>query len=384
MPKSERGYLIATFTVALYVLQPQLNNNKLMTPWHSECHGIPCLDLREPSFLPLPRMHKFQTWFCYLTIAVPCFAQVSPLAPPPATNAPRLVCEQPSFDFGSVYEASVVEHEFVVHNAGSAPLSIANVRASCGCTVASLQDSIVAPGTQTVIRTRLSLQGRRGHQSKSITVQSNDPLCPVQTLWLNGTVTVEAALDPPYVNFGSITPETDMTREVQLQSRRPEVTVTNVTCDSPVFAVSLWDEPGRKGKGFAIRTVPPLGDGQTRATVTAFLDHPDRRELRITVVAFVPQEVRVLPQQIILQRGFEAPAVRTIVLYPGTVREYKVLNVENPSPAVRHSVQRVAPGSYRIDFMNLTPSEELQGKSVRILTDLAKMKEILVPIRIVD
>ena len=325
---------------------------------------------------------------CALLIPLQCLAQgaAAPAAPvAPLTNAPRLVCEQSTFEFGELDESAVVEHEFVLRNAGTAPLNITSVRAACGCTVASLQDPIVQPGTQTVIKARLSLQARRGHQSKSIYVQSNDPLMPYLSLWMNGTVTVELALDPTFANFGSIAPDTNMTREVRLVSRRPGVTITNVTCDVPQFAVSVFGEPERKGQGFEIRTVPPLGSGQTRATVTVCTDHPERREqLRIAVVAFVAPEVRVLPQEIILLRSQPAPAARTIVLYPGTVRQYQVLKVENPFATAPHTIQQTAPGVYRIDITNLTPSDELQGKALRIFTDLPKMREIVVPIKVAD
>ena len=90
---------------------------------------------------------------CALLIPLQCLAQgaaapAAPVAPvAPLTNAPRLVCEQPTFEFGELDESAVVEHEFVLRNAGTAPLNITSVRAACGCTVASLQDPIVQPGT---------------------------------------------------------------------------------------------------------------------------------------------------------------------------------------------------------------------------------------------
>lgn len=305
-----------------------------------------------------------------------------------ATNAPRgspkLVCDQPSFEFGELDESATVTHAFVLRNAGTAPLIIRRVRATCGCFAANLQDHEIPPGGQTTLETSFPLRARRGAQSKSISIESNDPAMPYYTVWMIGVVTTEVALDPQYLNFGIVEARSNAMHDVKLLTRRPEVVITNLTCDSPYFRAKIFEEAGRRGKGFTMQTVPPLPSGQSRTTITVFTDHPDRRQVTLTAVAYVPPEIRVLPMEIILLRSTPRPVTRTIVLYPGTVTNFTVLSVEKPVDSTQITLQQPSPGTYRIDVDNLSVSPGIEGKSLRILTDVPAMKEIVIPIKLVD
>ena len=72
------------------------------------------------------------------------------------------------------------------------------------------------------------------------------------------------------------------------------------------------------------------------------------------------------------------------MLYPGKVSQYQVLNVEKPVESVQVTLQKTGPSTYRIDIANLPVSPEVDGKSLRILTDAPTMKEILIPIKLIN
>ena len=55
---------------------------------------------------------------------------------PVAAAAPKAVVDKPIVDVGKVKKGDPVRHEFVIRNAGDAPLEITEVKPSCGCTVA--------------------------------------------------------------------------------------------------------------------------------------------------------------------------------------------------------------------------------------------------------
>jgi len=63
-----------------------------------------------------------------------------------AAPQPRLVCDQPVFDFGERESSGELEHEFVIRNAGDIALQINNLRPTCGCLVPKFTDRIIAPG----------------------------------------------------------------------------------------------------------------------------------------------------------------------------------------------------------------------------------------------
>jgi hypothetical protein len=87
---------------------------------------------------------------------------------------PRFFVENKRHDWGTVTEGNkVLKHSFVVVNKGSDTLKITNIRASCGCTVASY-DSIVAPGKTGRIAAEFDIRGRTGRQENTLVVMSND------------------------------------------------------------------------------------------------------------------------------------------------------------------------------------------------------------------
>ncbi|MEP0478836.1 MAG: DUF1573 domain-containing protein, partial [Nonlabens sp.] len=52
-----------------------------------------------------------------------------------AGDYPEMTFAETEFDFGTVEEGAVVEHEYKFTNTGSAPLIVVNAKGSCGCTV---------------------------------------------------------------------------------------------------------------------------------------------------------------------------------------------------------------------------------------------------------
>jgi len=298
------------------------------------------------------------------------------------TGTPRLVCPESQYDFGERDENDHVVHEFTIRNEGTAPLLITSVRSSCGCTIASLTTNDVPPGGQTVLRAVFTLAGRRGRQTKTIMLETNDPLCERLQLTLTGTVISELALEPSYVAFGTIASDASVSRDVKLVSRRPGTRITGAVCDSISFTVEPKDPAIGWRDELTIRTCPPLALGQHTATVTLSTDHPHRPSIKLPLFAMVVGRVRTIPKELVV-RGVPGASVDcTIFVYPGTVREYQILNVEPPVQGVGISVANPAPGTYRIDMTGVPVTSTLAGTAIKITTDLPEEKELLVPIRI--
>ena len=109
------------------------------------------------------------------------------------TNSPSLLCEELKYDFGLLASTGHMEHSFILKNGGSAPLDISQVKTACGCTAAKLGTNSLAPGTQTALAVSMNLQGRSGHQRKSIYVHSNDPVMQICQLNIVGEALATSA-----------------------------------------------------------------------------------------------------------------------------------------------------------------------------------------------
>lgn len=107
-----------------------------------------------------------------------------------ALAAPKLVVDEPVYDFGEVKEGTIVTHAFVIRNEGTDPLVFTGKpRSSCGCTVAALPKNVLMPGESLELTATFDSSGFGGrHVRKEIRVYTNDPQQPVVTLALVGYV----------------------------------------------------------------------------------------------------------------------------------------------------------------------------------------------------
>lgn len=84
----------------------------------------------------------------------------------------RLAFDGPRHDFGTIDEGLVATHTFRFVNAGDAPVSIAGVQASCGCTTPSYTEGAVAPGEAGEIVVAYASAGRPGPFEKRVRVEA--------------------------------------------------------------------------------------------------------------------------------------------------------------------------------------------------------------------
>lgn len=88
-------------------------------------------------------------------------------------SLPVIQFEESEHDFGRIIEGESVSYDFKFKNTGKSDLIIAEVSTSCGCTVPSYPKTPIRPGEGGVVKVAFNSNGRRGFQSKSITVASN-------------------------------------------------------------------------------------------------------------------------------------------------------------------------------------------------------------------
>jgi hypothetical protein len=105
-----------------------------------------------------------------------------------AEKWPIITFDNPEFDFGKIAEGELVKHTFGFTNTGKAPLILANVEPSCGCT--AMRDwpkEPIHPGQKGSISIEFDSNKRPGFQRKSITVLANT--VPARNLiWFQGEV----------------------------------------------------------------------------------------------------------------------------------------------------------------------------------------------------
>jgi hypothetical protein len=153
-------------------------------------------------------------------------------------NGPWLVFETTQHDFGKVLDTDLVEFKFAFRNAGNEPLVFSlplRVGTSegvypCSARNPGVQQGEFAPGECGFIRATLNPAGKSGEVRRRITVDTNDPVQPEQTLTYTAIVKRVFQCDPPLVDFG----------EVPFgQTRSRVVTITGMGADFNVTYASV-------------------------------------------------------------------------------------------------------------------------------------------------
>lgn len=306
-------------------------------------------------------------------------------AAPDAPPSPRIVCAEPEYDFGDRMNTATVLHTFKIRNAGSATLRINKVSASCGCTVATISRKQVPPGETATLRARLNLRGRRGMQKKSIKIKSNDPADPLYRLWMKGTAVIEIGVEPTYVNFGQVTGTNAVTREVRLVSRDPSIEFVTVRGgDEQRISGSITQDANGRKRRLRVVAQPPFEQGFRRTQLTVTTTHPKRPRFTLPVSMLVPQPIVAIPRKLSIRGNYPGGLTRAMLIRPGTVRSFKILDVDLPAEGMSADISPAGRNNYRIIIKGIPTDASVHGKSVVVRTDASQAERISVPIQVLD
>jgi hypothetical protein len=303
----------------------------------------------------------------------------------PATGPARLVCQEPVYDFGTRSSVDIIDHGFVVKNMGDAPLRIKRVRSSCLCSVGELPKDALAPRDETTVRVRMHLCGSRGHVNREFLVESNDPYNPQTILSVTGTVVRRVEVRPCEVSFLGIYGDTKTCRTVTIEVIDPNVVLNIVQfdSDSPYFRPEV--EVSKKGKSYvlSIETVPPLPEGVARGTICLVTDSERHKTIEIPVKADVFGKLVVFPREIILAAddGRQLNPSHISIL-PGKIDAFELKAIIPPTPSITTKITPLPAGGYVVDLTVSDVTDDLDGRQLRILTDVEGLEEVLMPIRV--
>ncbi len=300
------------------------------------------------------------------------------------THLPGIDCVNSNLDFGAVYSDAVVKHSFVLTNVGERVIKILGVRTSCGCSTAKAVTNSIAPGQSTDVEVVINFKGRRGRQSKSIYVETDDPVSRIVHLSFTGTVFVPIEAQPEGVHLGTVGEEGSLEREVLLTAVSTNVFQV-LSAKSASSQVSVTVEPREAGKQYLIKIIDkgPRKRGSFMTSVEVTTDHPQMRVVSIPVAGFVAGDIVSSPNNLVLAPSAgNASNTVWVNLWSPSGKSFSITRLELPGEGMTNSIATLKPSRYRLEFKTWGPLSGLDGKVVRIETDLASMKEILLPVKV--
>jgi len=229
--------------------------------------------------------------------------------------APRIVCENSEWKFGTVHPSQTLKRRFVIANAGDSELKIGRVRMCCGATYALGTNSIPA-GTNTTLDVSLSLRGRSGQLRKSIYVVSNDKRRPYLQLKLVGAVVASASLIPRSLLFSIRDANSVLEQDVKLVCQDGvTMAVTNVVSTTGSLSAELLAQRAEGSQVIRVRAVPPFASGTTKGEIRVFTDHAKHRMFRVEVTTIVRTQSGSEPE--VSDTGDVSPVIIDYFYEPG-------------------------------------------------------------------
>lgn len=195
------------------------------------------------------RRKKFSTAFSLLTTitTVVIWSILGPAACK-AQGSPKIEVDAQVFDFGVIYRGGSAEHDFIIRNGGNDTLRIKEVRSSCGCTAAILDQKTLGPNGQTKLKARFDSGRFKGKVIKKIFVYTNDPKTPTTILEITGEIKVDLEVSPSMVYFSGLKAGDRITRKISLKNLSDSlITIQEISSTVPAIKLELSKmkiEPG--------------------------------------------------------------------------------------------------------------------------------------------
>ena len=108
-------------------------------------------------------------------------------------------------DFGPVPRGAMVRHKFVLTNNTATPISILNLRVSCGCTSGTASDSVIPPGKAGFVEAQMDTRNFVGRKATTLFVSVHNGYQESEiSLGVASTILSDIVLNPGGIEFGSI------------------------------------------------------------------------------------------------------------------------------------------------------------------------------------
>ncbi len=165
-----------------------------------------------------------------------------------ADPGPLLFVDTPEINFGLVRSTEIVEKQIELTNRQSYPIQILRAVSSCGCTVATIQEQVLAPGKSARLAIQLDLEEYTSDRVSSlITIESAEKGVVAAQLVVKAELEPELKFSPAPVDFGRQKRESKVSKTISVQHvYGPEVQIERIEVPG---ALAVDFEPARVAEG---------------------------------------------------------------------------------------------------------------------------------------
>lgn len=177
-----------------------------------------------------------------------------------------------------------VHAHFAFTNTGSYPVKIKDLKSTCGCTAATSEKRVVAPGEKGEVTVAYKTIGRRGLHMAPITVRTDDPDAPETVLKLRVLIQDIVELQPTFLYWKSDEPASPKTITVKVTDG---FDVRQIGASSSDPRVGVKVQTVKAGHEYAVVVTPQAASGTVKAKLEITAQRPSEAAKTFTAYARV-------------------------------------------------------------------------------------------------
>jgi len=251
-------------------------------------------------------------------------------------DGPRIQLAEREHDFGNISQYTQNVHVFTFTNAGTAPLKISNVHASCGCTGTLLSSETIQPGESGELKVTFNSGSFKDKVRKTISFKTNDPANETVVLTITANVIADVLVRPQHLKFGRINVgEAPVLTAKVLSPSGKKFTVVSAEPTLNFIKTEIVPPGEDDGAGehlirISIDGTPPTGSFQGSVNILTSLD--TKAPLSVVFSGYVRKRTELIPPKLFfgVVRPGERPT-RSITVVANSWEGLKVEKVAAPA-----------------------------------------------------
>lgn len=292
--------------------------------------------------------------------------------------ADSLFSEQ-AHDFGPVPRGAKVRHPFVLTNRLQEPITILNVRASCGCTTGTANASLVKPGESAVVEAQMDTRNfvDRKETALFVSLMTASGREAEVRLGVASTILSDIVLNPGSIDFGAVTKGQTPSRSLTIERiGAPNWKCVRMVSTSRVINATLTEtvrNDSTVGYSLTVSLKPDAPAGFVRDEIRILTNDAETPSIPVPVLAQIRGELTVSPNPLALGNVTSAGGVQGRVFVKAS-KPFTVRSVEGNGDGFKLAEAEPSRKALHIFTVSYKPEESNSRGDLRrvfrLLTDL--------------
>jgi len=295
-------------------------------------------------------------------------------APVHAQDWARKMFKVHEHDFGTVARGSEQKFRFEITNLYKEDVVIDSVRASCGCTIPSIEKQTIKSLESGAILATYNTKSFVGSRGATVTVTISKPFFAEVQLQIDGFIRGDVVFVPGKIELGNIKHGATVTQEVTVKyAGRSSWKITDVQCDKDYYEVEIIDRSlvaNQVHYRLLIRLKPEAPVGYIKDDLVLITDDADKGKLKLAVTGNVMPPVTVSPASMVL--GTVPPGAQVIKrMVVKADQPFKITGVTADQDGFSFEVSKEMKKVHLVPMTYVAPREAAMINAIiRISTDI--------------